>query len=51
MLIRYAAFVFFGIAPLALLPSIVRSRHLTATDFGIKPGQTVHLNTDLVAAN
>lgn len=38
VLIRNAAFVFFGVAPMALLPLIVRSRHLGATDFGILMG-------------
>lgn len=38
VLVRNAAFVFFGIAAMALLPIIVRNRQLSATDFGLLMG-------------
>lgn len=38
VLIRNASFVFFGIAPIALLPLLVKARGLAATDFGLLMG-------------
>lgn len=38
VLIRNASFVFFGIAPVALLPLLVKSQGLAATDFGLLMG-------------
>jgi MFS family permease len=38
VLVRSAGFAFFGIAPVALLPLIVRSRELAAADFGALMG-------------
>lgn len=38
VLIRNASLVFFGVAPVALLPLLVRSRGLAATDFGLLMG-------------
>lgn len=38
VLVRTAAFVFFGIAPVALLPVMVRARGLAAGDFGALMG-------------
>lgn len=38
VLVRTAGFAFFGIAPVALLPLIVRSRQLAAADFGAVMG-------------